>query len=280
MLVAMAMSAIVLTSIYTVYTSMMSTTVNETNLVDMQQELRIAIGYMSRDIKMAGAIIPDDFSAIDEDSAPTDETSLETLKMNTLSSSYTFAIIDEDLEVAANTNTTTSFTLTIVSTSMLGDFSSDDTVRIIRPGTQNQVGDSDYYTITYVADVDDVEAGSDYCQIKVAPSAVIADELSIKAGDVLVPYSTSFPETIKWSLDGTTLERQVNGDEDDTATIIENVSSLSFEFLDEDGVKFDDDSFSADDIAAVIVTLAAVTNGQLDNSERERELSTIVYLRN
>jgi prepilin-type N-terminal cleavage/methylation domain-containing protein len=282
LLVAMVMSAIVLTGIYSAYTSMMSTTVNETDLVDMQQEMRLAIDYISRDIKMAGAIISDDFDAIDDDSAPTDDTISQTLKLNTLSADYSVAIIDADLNVSASA---TSFTLTLVSSSMLGNFSTGDQVRITRPDTKNQVGDSDYYTITSIADIDD-----DDWEIVVSPSSTIADELSIKAGDVLTPYNDEayqvvdgedqYQETISWTLNGTALERQLNEDEDNTATIIENVSELSFEFLDEDGDKFTESTFSSEDVVAVRVAISAVTDGQLDKSERERELSTIVYLRN
>jgi prepilin-type N-terminal cleavage/methylation domain-containing protein len=276
MLIAMAMSAIVLTGIYSVYTTMMNTTVNETDLVDMQQELRIAMDYMSRDIKMAGALVSDDYNGI------ADSSDTSTLTLQTATNLYDFAVISEDTEVAAGSGST----LSIASSSMLGHFSAGDSVLIVRPTTQSLVGDacddgSDdcpddvSYTISSVADRDEVEAGTADCQITLYALGN-SDELSIKAGDLLIPFSPGdpYPATISWGLNDTTLERSLNGNT--AATIIESVSSLSFEYLDESGTA----TSTAEDMTAVRITLAALTDGQLHSSERERELSTIVYLRN
>jgi prepilin-type N-terminal cleavage/methylation domain-containing protein len=283
MLVAIAVSAIAFSGIYSVYSTMMTTTINESDVVDTQQELRLAVDYLSRDIKMAGFLIPVNKDAIDTGSSST------SLNLQTVTDTYAFAVIDEDVDLAVSK---IDCTLSIATPTMLSPFEQDDRVRIIRPVTMSLIGECEdpendtetcpedvTFTIKAVDDIDDTIAGSAAGEIDLY-DLDNSDELAIRAGDLLFAVddeSNDYPMKINWNLNGTTLER--TRDDGSTATIIENVSSLSFDYLDENG-SAKTDLTETDDIAAVRITLAAVSDGQLDGSDRERELSTIVYLRN
>lgn len=66
LLVAMAMSGLLVAGMYSVYISMQRTNYNQEDIVDTQQSLRVAMEAMARDIRMAGACV-DANSAIHED---------------------------------------------------------------------------------------------------------------------------------------------------------------------------------------------------------------------
>ncbi len=266
LLVSMVISALVVSAIYGVYTSMLQTTVNETDIVDVQQELRIVSNYISRDIRMAGVLLPS------TDNAVTSATSSASLTLQTASNKYAYAVVASDLDVEAGSSA--SCTLTVTSGSMLAHFSKNDTVRIIRPQSHERLGSADY-TVLSVADTESAIAGTTTATITLNPLGN-SDELTIKAGDVIggVASGAGNPTTISWSLSDKTLQR--TSDSNTAEDVLDNVSSLSFEYFDDSGAT----TTSADDVAAIRITLAMVADRQLKNNARERQLSTLVYLRN
>ena len=266
LLVSMVISALVVSSIYGVYSSMLTTTANESDIVDVQQELRIVSNYISRDIRMAGVLLPS------SDNAILSATSSASLTLQSASNNYAYAVIASDLDVAAGTSS--SCTVTVTSGSMLAHFAKGDTIRIIRPQSHEQLGDADY-TVLSIADPESAIAGTTTATITLNPLGN-TDELTLKSGDVIVAVSSGAgnPTTISWSLNDTTLQR--SSDSSTAEDILDNVTSLSFEFFDDSGAA----TTTADDVAAIRITLAMVADRQIKGSDRERQLSTLVYLRN
>lgn len=62
LLVAMALSGLLVAGMYSVYLSMQRTNYNQEDITDTQQTLRIAMEAISRDIRMAGACVGSDSS--------------------------------------------------------------------------------------------------------------------------------------------------------------------------------------------------------------------------
>lgn len=60
-LVSLAIFGIISASMYTVFIGMQRGTANQEKVVDMQQSLRMAMEIISRDIHMAGLLVPDDY---------------------------------------------------------------------------------------------------------------------------------------------------------------------------------------------------------------------------
>jgi len=273
-LIAMAIFGLVMTGMYKVYSSVQKTTINQSELVDVQQNLRVAIGLISRDIKMANALIPAGSSGI------TVGSNAATLNLATVSSLYAYAQISEDLEIPGG-GATGVFKIsvpTVIDYFTSGNLNSPnagDRVRIVRPQNGNQPFDALPNHELYVSAKD-----------RTVPSLTVSNftnaaAVQYKAGDIIarVGIGAPDPSTIVWNLSGTDLQR--NRDAVGADVIAENISNLTFGYLLKNGTETAAPTVAElDNIRAVRVTLAADTARQFDGQTRQRSLSSIVYLRN
>ena len=269
LLVATAIFGIVITGMYGVYSSTQKTTVNQGELVDVQQNLRVTGDFISQDIKMANALIPAGNTGIIAGSNAT------TLNLSTASSFYAFAQVSSDLEIPAGTGASTNFSFNISVPTMVDFFEAGDTVRIIRPQNGKQPLDADLT----VAGVN--RAGPNITLNAFATSNAV----QYKAGDIVARVSDSVtppapdPSTIVWDTNGTDLQRDRDGT--GAEVMAENISGLAFSYLLDNGSETATPTTAElDDIRAVRVTLTADTARQLDGKTRQRSLSSVTYLRN
>lgn len=268
LLVATAIFGLVISGMYTVYLSTQKTTINQSELVDVQQNLRVTTDFITKDIKMAEALIPSGNTGIASGSGAT------TLNLVTASSFYAFARIGSDIEIAAGGGNNISFNITVPSS--VDYFTAGDTIRIIRP--QNGAQPYDPTTGNELV-VDSVNRGGPTIIIdNFANSAAV----QYKAGDIIARVGAGAPDpsTITWSLNAAN-ELQRARDGGAAEVMAENISNLAFSYLLDDGSETAAPADTElDNIRAVRVTLTADTVQQLDRQTRQRSLSSITYLRN
>ena len=267
LLVATAIFGLVVSGMYGVYLSTQRTTVNQGELVDVQQDLRVVSDFMNRDIKMAGALIPAGNTGVVAGSNAT------TLNLSTASSLYAYARISSDLEIPASPGASTDFVFSISVPASVDYFKATDTIRIVRPQSGAQPLDTDLT----VSGVD--RTGPTITVNNFSTSSAI----QYKAGDIMARVaagSSPDPSTITWSLNASA-DLQRSRDGGTAETVGGNISSLAFSYLLENGTEILAPA-AADlaNIRAVKVTLTVDTARQLGRPNRQRSLSTITYLRN
>ncbi|SHJ34971.1 prepilin-type N-terminal cleavage/methylation domain-containing protein [Malonomonas rubra DSM 5091] len=285
LLVVTVVAGLAIVGMYATYSSTQKTTVNQENLVDVQQNLRVSLNLIDKDIKMAEALVPAGTTGIAVGSNAT------TLNLVTASAFYAFARIADDEEVTL-AETSQQFDINVPTS--VDRFEVGDTVRIIRPqdGAQpfDPVNDASNNNELLVTAVD-----------RTGPTITIGNfshttSLQYKEGDIIALVNDANdapdPSTIVWDLNGTDLRRN-DGDNDDDGSgtldadetgpdiIVNDIASIAFDYLLEDSTEVTAPTAAQlEDIRAVRVTLTANATRQLDGQVRARSLSSITYLRN
>jgi prepilin-type N-terminal cleavage/methylation domain-containing protein len=133
LLIVMGMFGIVITAMYSLYLTHQRSAYTQDEVVEVQQNLRIAMDSITRDIRNAGTLIPRTDSpatSSNVDNSPVGNAGPNSITLNMASSQEGYAWITTDLYL---TGPTTDFTVTVDSTASLGNFTSGDFVRIMRP---------------------------------------------------------------------------------------------------------------------------------------------------
>lgn len=266
-LFAIAIFGLVITAIYSLYGKMQETTSNQEEIVDNQQNLRLAMDFLARDISMAGAIIYRNVPGIGAGSDAT------TLNLNTASTLNAFALVSSDLEIASGTAQTSAQDFVVLVPEMVDRFESGDNVRLYRPQSGEQPYSAQPLTVTSVDRTNRT--------ISIAGFAAPSEPVQYRAGDVIVRVGAGAPDpsTISWTLTGTDLTRATNGGA--AATVASNISSISFSYLLDDGSEVTTpDTSQLSQVTAVRITIVATTTGQRDGVARQRSLSNVIHLRN
>ncbi|GAB6081230.1 hypothetical protein JCM30471_01440 [Desulfuromonas carbonis] len=292
LLVAVAILGIALVGMYSLYMGMQRTTYNQEEVVDIQQSLRVALDIIGRDIKMAGLLVPTGTTGIAANSNAT------TLNIETASAYYNFAQVRDGVEVTGGTATAA---LAVTTAAMTDLFTKGNWVRVIRPQNGDQPANVDL-------EVDSVFRGdADYPVNPLAAPPTItikgwpATESLFLPGDIIARVTRSDPpnppppdpSTISWTLAGTDLVRNADGQGNDL--IAENI--VVPDPLDPNAVplftyQLDDGSevaplapnvLTAAQLARVVavrVTITANTVSQLDGTVRPRSVVSVIRLRN
>jgi prepilin-type N-terminal cleavage/methylation domain-containing protein len=302
LLIVILMIGIVMGAVYALFRAQRNNAYSQVEVVDVQQNLRVALDYISRDLRNAGILLPAGTNQVfaSATGVPPFPTYTNDIRLNVSSADGRFARVDfsplADYTIPAGT---TSVTLKVetpasaTSPNVVDGFAVGDNVRVIRPVDGSQQLSSG---------VDFVITATD----RTVPSITIRrfDSGNFTEGDVIVngdmltkvPDEVNYPVTIDYFLvngDGTTsyngvicpnnqkcLVRSVNGTPDIVAG---NMSSLTFGYLnDNTGIE---EAVPTDltKIRAVRVTLngaTATTAGLSAGGARSRGLMTIVKLRN
>lgn len=263
LMVAVVILGIALVSMYSLYLGMQRTTSNQEEVVDIQQSLRVAIDSMSKDIKMAGLLIPVADSGI---AAGSDAT---TLNIETASTFYTFARVAANTQVPVGVASTTEILFPVAEAGMADRFNVGDMVRIIRPQSGDQPENLDLKVTS-----------TDRTVPEIGIAGFSGDSLYLP-GDIIARVTSGGPDpsTVTWTLDGTNLVR--NSDGLGNNIMAENVSQLDFVYQLDDGSETSTPAatdFSK--IKAIRVTVTADTTHQIGGNARKRSLVSMVRLRN
>lgn len=283
LLIVMVVMGLVITSVYSLFINSKKTATTSEEVVDVQQNLRVAIDTLAGDIRMAGFLVPDDVNPIS--SAPaspgidTDaDGSLDTgtvFSLRTISSVRAYArVISEDPLGGGLTVESGSTTM----------FSEGNRVHVIQPSSGKDISGS--LTLG--------EPSGDVLPITTAGYS----PGSISAGDIVVRKLAGEPDevtTVRYWLraNNTTgdnifdLVRDLlldDGTSIETATVAGNINDIDLTYILEDGTES-----SAPAALEAIRAIRLTVTGQTDNIKtglanfsgvKTRSLQTVVKIQN
>lgn len=277
-LVVIALFSVFGIAIYSLYLTHMKTSITQEEVVDVQQNVRIAMERLTRDIMMAGFLVPPEPSGktLCLDSTLTNYSSMITVR--TASAEAAFVRLNSSAETAAATN----LVLTVNPPGSLSRFRGGDPARIIRALNTTQPSNNVFTVITSVRTSATMTLANSTSGIDYRPGDVIC-----KVASATAPY----PETVTYTVvpcnQGTTtcLGRSVNAGA--TELIAQGISGVKFSYLLDDGTE----TYAAaamnnvDKLAslrAVRVTITGRTSKRATPGDllKTRQLTSIVKLRN
>jgi prepilin-type N-terminal cleavage/methylation domain-containing protein len=271
-LIVMAMLGLVVTAMLSLYQNTQRQAYTQEEVVEVQQNLRIALDQIVRDIRLAGFMIP-------TDQPPISDASSDTLTFNTASTFGRVARIAQNYTLPGSISASTTADIVIGLGDMADLFESDQKVRVIRPPNHSEV----------LVGAVDVE-GKDRDVPKIILDGFAAGDINrvIQAGDLIVRIpsaSAATPDTITYSLDGTDLKRIVNlgVSGQDTQVVANRITGLTFRYLkDNDSTTLHDSVPSAElgTIRAVQVELTGATNQMGSTGVKTRAITNVVTIRN
>lgn len=292
LLIVMFMLGMVMMALYSIYTTHQRTANISDEVVEVQQNMRIAMDSISRDVRMAGFLIPlTTCAGTNLYSLQTDTTltNANTITLNAASASYIVSRITDSQHAAGTLGT-----FQVDPPESVDSFTAGDIVTIVR--SQNKSLPAGY-------------TGCNPCTFIIGttskiPSATITlvtnncgalpASVVFKPDDIIVRADGGvYPSTIMYSLGpGATcpigqlcLIRTVNGTPN---TIAQNISSLNFSYLlTKDASGFPESSAPVVEdikkVRAVRVTLigqTAVTTALTGSVPKQRQMQSVIAIRN
>jgi prepilin-type N-terminal cleavage/methylation domain-containing protein len=275
-LIVIAILGVIMGAVYSVYLTHQKSAYTQEEVVEVQQNLRIAMDAITRDVRMAGMLVPSTNTPLAAASAA------HKISINTASALGVYAMIDEAPTI---TNGESSVTCKVESQEAVDAFEANpgNHIRVLRPSNCSQPIDAEF-----------TPTGADRTnkQLTLQRADPFTAGDSLKRGDVIVMTATVPPasDSIVYDLvngDGVScplnqkcITRDVNGTPD---IIASNMSGLDFGYILDDGTETSTPA-SADlaNIRAVRVTITGETSSTkiLSGGAKTRQLSSVVKIRN
>jgi len=301
-LIVMLMLGIVTMSIFGLYQSTQRSTTTQDTVVELQQNLRVAMDQIARDVRMAGFMIPTaDF--------PFEVANPATFTINTATASGRAARINANPVVNVPAATSLDLDLVVADASQAALFADDDFARIIRPPNQNDLFPG------CTIQLRNAPAGTTLpLTISGCPASV--DNQQVLPGDVIarVTNGSPNPNTLTYSivvvdspiagepdLKEARLVRQPNGTAPNQSMVVAAMPrreaadypawrvidglSMNLRYLRDDGTEADtvtgDDRENVKALRVTLTAQASVLNPQGGGWEtKSRSLSSVIALRN
>ncbi len=264
LLIVMGILSVVMMAVISLYIPAHQSTVAQTQVSDVQSNLRLALKTMTRDLLIAGFLVPNSpiaFPDADPDyyvDIPTDPGT----RNDGIFIIRTRVVGNAFARVSGVTSISGGFRLTVSQASMLDNFPSDSKVRLFEPINANEViGDTPGTEATRVYNVQDVN----YTTPSIDITGGDLEEKDILEETVVVGVlDSSQPalQTIRYRLNNGALERIVNNR---TQILARNVEAVFFSYDPAD-----------DPINRVFIRLT----GKTEAGEKTRTVETSVKLRN
>jgi prepilin-type N-terminal cleavage/methylation domain-containing protein len=260
-----AILGLAMVSILGLYQSTQRSAYTQEEVVEVQQNLRVAMDMIVRDLRMAGFMIP-------TDEAPISAAASNSITLQTASPFGKVARIGADQTIPSSVPTELHVAVGLGDMSDL--FEAPNKVRIIRPPNQ----------VDLLGNIIEVK-GKDRDVPRITFKDLAADDANIelKAGDIIarVPEgSVDFPCPVTYSLSGTELLRNDGGSNQPVA---DKISGLAFTYIMDDGTRNTSVLSDLQDIRAVEITLTGATEDTAVGhwgDAKNRELTNFVTLRN
>lgn len=269
LMVVLALSGFLLAAIYGLYNSHMKSAYTQEEVVEVQQNLRVAMDSIVRDIEMAGFLVPTGSNPVQVATSST----TDALTLNTASAIGMYG------RIIAQATTGSSTDLTLESTDAVAQFSSGHSVRIIRPQDSSQPLGSVICTVTGASGTTLTLSGATTGVILV-PGDIVA---RTKAGG-------AHPNTVVYSVvtggscpaGQQCIARNANGDGNEI--VANNISNLQFRYILTDNTEVDvPTDYTL--VRAVRVTVTGETEKLVAQNEttgaaKPRTMTTVVSMRN
>jgi prepilin-type N-terminal cleavage/methylation domain-containing protein len=280
-LIVMGIMGLIIGAIFSVYLTHQRSAYTQEEVVEVQQNLRIAMDSITRDVRMAGMLVPATTNAVNAAGA-------NSLTINTASARGIYARIDVGFTA---TSGATSVTCTVETPEAVDVFkaNSGNTLRIVRPVDGSRLFDTAFSI--------DTDTGYDRTNKRLIltreDGGTFGGSDVIKRGDMIVmtPAAATATDNIQYGIvAGGTLTcpanqqciaRTANGG---TPEIIAgNISNLQFTYiLDDYNETNAPTSSDLGRIRAVRVTVTGqtATTALLSSGAKTRELTSVVKIRN
>ncbi|WP_305043447.1 PilW family protein [Geoalkalibacter sp.] len=258
-LVAAGVMLVIMAGVMSLYLGSQRTARVETDFADVQDNLRLALDQLTKDVRMAGFLVVGE---------PITDTSGTAFTLRTTSPFRRYARITVPDASTAGTKT-----FTVYSDSMVQRFRPGDKVRIIRPPNQEQPGEG-VVGAALVFDVSAIDA--DVPSISLSGFSVGTD-YAYAAGDMIVRVTEGAPvvSEIRYQFNpnpANSLARIVNGGV--PQVLARNLTDVTFEYVLND----------ADEVQTVSVVLTGATSPEPDPNNniprRTRTVRTNIAVRN
>jgi len=268
LLIVVVMLSTVILAMSSLYESTQRTAASSDEVVEVQQNLRIAMDTIARDIRMAGFMEPDEPFA-NTPQTPTEDGDNDCADggddcLIIRTASDTGRVVRIDLDFTSPSGTTDEANITVASAGMAQLFDDDDYVRIIRPPDHSQPKDRIF-------------------RVKGTPTGTTVKLVNFdeakqyKKGDVIVRTGNGapHPNTVAYFLSGTEIKRKATAD---AAQVVANkITGLQFSYLLDDGTETGTPA-DPEAIRAVRITLTGQTVAAMGG--KQRQLTNVVTLRN
>ncbi|MBI5902338.1 MAG: prepilin-type N-terminal cleavage/methylation domain-containing protein [Deltaproteobacteria bacterium] len=285
LLIAMGMLAVVTAAIFALYNTQHRVTTIEEDVVDVQQNIRIALDAVARDMMSSGMGVAGGTNPISVVSDNGGLGGTDMVTINTASLSGVMGRIDAD--VTANVVAGTNITFTVASASQANLFTAGDVVRILNIPDKNQPLDT---TFT-VAAVDNTVPS-----VTLTPAASGANIL-FKKGYIISRTGGVYPNTLLFCVGPaagcgplvtscpagqTCLMRILNGVADDGSVLATNVQNFQVKYIQDGSTAEVDAPADLSTVRAARFTLTGrtVDTAALSGGQKTRELTTVAKIRN
>ena len=263
LLLVMAILSIVTLALMSLYIPAYQSTIAQTQVSDVQDNLRLALKVMTRDILHAGFLVPEDPITSTSDTAFTIRS----------------RIVGNDFaRVASTANLTGKIRITVSETDMVDNFQVGSRVRIFEPINANEVTEQPVNVGVTDQDraypVDAVGTNTIDIDTSNNPSLDAADIMSETVMLAVRDQNQPPLQTIQYTLNNESLERRVNSNFQVLARNVDMNTANSF---------FDYDLNSQGRVEIIDIKLTGKTRAIKDDAvsgEKTRSVSTSVKLRN
>lgn len=258
MLVVAAILGVVVMAVMSLFIPTVQNTAVQTEVSDVQSNLRLAVDRMTDDLLTAGFLIGNELPIIFEGSAtPTNADNPDnddfTIRTALVSGGF------------GRTDSASGDTLVLEDAEMLENFGAGSVLRLFNPISTEEIEPGITYQVTAV-DIANRELTINPALANPIDSATAEDLVVVRVRDATAPLIQS----IRYRLEGGALTRTVNGDRQILARGI-------------DAVNFDYDFAANRRVRRVEITLTGRTEERIANgapTQKTRELRTSVTLRN
>ena len=286
LMIVVAMLSLVMGAVYSLYTTHQRSAYTQDEVVEVQQNLRIAMESLGRDIRMAGFMVPINSATVPDRTAIRSAGS-STIVLNTASESGTVAVMDLPGSPAQQTGLTAPFQ--VDSLDALDGFTVGNYVRIVDPQTSDgpKSGTAPTNTIYQVAVKGTGATPATTTMTLNYVSGDLADATVFLKGDVIakiVAPTAPNPNTVRYYLENNQLKRKTNENVvgvTDTQVVATNISALTFGYLLDNNTET---SVPADlsAIRAVRVTITGQTSAtaSLSGGAKTRSITSVLKIRN
>jgi prepilin-type N-terminal cleavage/methylation domain-containing protein len=285
-LIVLAILGIIMGAVYSIYLTHQKSAYTQEEVVEVQQNLRIAMDAITRDVRMAGMLVPVTIPPLAAASAA------NSISINTASALGVYAMIDGDPSFSSST-----VTCPVESEEAVDAFAAnlDQKVRILRPLDCSQPVATEF-TFHNPTDADRTNK-----QLILEQAGTFTGSETIKRGDMIVMTPTdpaTGSDSVVYALvnggtvvNGVTcpqnqqcIKRDIIANGSSNPDIIaSNISGLNFGYILDDGTETNAPATTdLPNIRSVRVTITGQTSSTslLSGGAKTRQLSSIIKIRN
>lgn len=268
LLVVAAIMGMVMIAVFGVYQTTQRSTSAQDEVVELQQNLRIAMEQIARDLRMAGFMV-------DPNVPPLAEATAGIVTLRTATAFGTAARIAVPLTIP-DPSATTNNAFTVSSSGMAETFANAQAVRIVRPPNQGDL----------LGELSFVNSSPSGPTITLTGFDASDEDTEVLAGDIIVRITpgAAHPNTVTYQLSGGDLQRITDRDDPtagvpDTQVVASKLTALEFDYLLEDGGESSAPDLAEVEVVAVRVTLTGQTATTLQGV-KTRSLTNVIKIRN